>query len=235
MDPNTLLLGLAWYLVFVVSTVLHEAAHAFTALKLGDRTAYEGGQVSLDPIPHIRREPFGMVLVPIISFVLNGGNWMIGYASAPYDPYWAIARPHRAALMALAGPVSNLLLVVFVGLLIRAGLAAEVFVPGRLHGFTDLVRSPDEGLWKGVALILSLFFNLNLVLFVFNLFPVPPLDGHAVIPLFLPKRVARKYVEFFMHQPMFALLGIIVAWNLFGEVFFPVYHVAIRALYVGSS
>jgi len=57
------------------STILHEAAHAFSALKLGDSTAYEGGQVTLDPFPHIQREPFGTVIVPIISFFLGG--WLI--------------------------------------------------------------------------------------------------------------------------------------------------------------
>jgi hypothetical protein len=94
--------GLQWFLVFIFSTSWHEAAHAWVAHKLGDSTAYEGGQVSLDPTPHIRREPIGMVVVPIISYLIGG--WMIGWASAPYDPRWANQYPRRAALMALAGP-----------------------------------------------------------------------------------------------------------------------------------
>lgn len=60
--------GLLWYVVFIFSTTFHEAAHAFTALKLGDSTAYEGGQVTLDPLPHIRREPVGTIVFPILSF-----------------------------------------------------------------------------------------------------------------------------------------------------------------------
>src|SRR6185436_3856232 len=81
--------GLLWYFVFLYSTVCHEAAHAWAALKLGDDTAYQGGQVSLDPVPHIRREPWGMVIVPLITFYWNamaGVTWMMGWASAPYDP-----------------------------------------------------------------------------------------------------------------------------------------------------
>src|SRR5215475_8256070 len=97
------------YVVFLYSTVLHEAAHAWAAHRLGDDTAYRGGQVSLDPTPHIKREPWGMVLIPILSFLMGG--WMIGWASAPYDPEWARMYPRRAGMMAVAGPVANLLLV----------------------------------------------------------------------------------------------------------------------------
>src|SRR6476659_583779 len=116
MEPNTLVLGLTWCVAFIFSTTLHEAGHALAALKLGDPTAYEGGQVSLNPWPHIRREPLGMVIVPIASFALNG--WMMGWASAPFDPEWAHRYPKRAALMAAAGPAANLLLVLLSGLAI---------------------------------------------------------------------------------------------------------------------
>ena len=86
--------AVVFYLVFLFSTVLHEAAHAWTALRGGDPTAYHGGQVSLDPRPHIRREPFGMIMLPLISLAASG--WIFGYASAPYDPRWAEQHPRRA-------------------------------------------------------------------------------------------------------------------------------------------
>lgn len=104
---DKLLDGLLWYIVFIFSTTLHEASHALAALKLGDRTAHEGGQVTLNPIPHIRREPIGTVAVPIISFILGG--WMIGWASVPYNYAWSLKYPKKAAKMALAGPLANLL------------------------------------------------------------------------------------------------------------------------------
>src|SRR5512139_3082516 len=94
--------GLVFYVVFLFSTTLHEAAHAWAALRGGDPTAYQGGQVSLDPMPHIRREPFGMVVLPLLTALATG--WPFGYASAPYNPNWAVRHPDRAAWMALAGP-----------------------------------------------------------------------------------------------------------------------------------
>ena len=94
--PGLVALGLAWYAAFLFSTCCHEAAHAWAALRLGDPTAYLGGQVSLDPRPHIVREPIGTVVVPLLTFVLTR-QWMMGWASAPYDPAWADRHPRRAA------------------------------------------------------------------------------------------------------------------------------------------
>src|SRR6201984_440771 len=94
-----------WLVVFLGSMTAHEASHPFVAKCLGAPTAYLGGQVTLNPIPHIRREPFGMLLLPIISYVASG--WMIGWASAPYNAAWAAQYPRRAAVMALAGPAAN--------------------------------------------------------------------------------------------------------------------------------
>ena len=121
--------GLVYYVVFLFSTTLHEAAHAWAALRGGDPTAYHGGQVSLDPRSHIRREPFGMVVLPLVSVALSG--WPFGFASAPYDPYWAQRHPRRAAWMALAGPAANLALVGGAAVLIRAGAAGGLLAaPG---------------------------------------------------------------------------------------------------------
>ncbi len=89
--------GMLWYVVFLFSTTCHEAARALMALKLGDRTAY-GGQ-TLDPRPHIQRETGGNGDFP--DFVVFDGWVMIGWASAPYDPYWALRYPKRSALRIL--------------------------------------------------------------------------------------------------------------------------------------
>ena len=91
METETLAVGLIWYAVFLFSATVHEAAHAWAAYRLGDPTAYLGGQVTLNPAPHVQREPFGTVLVPIITFALSG--WMMGWASAPYNPMWADRYP----------------------------------------------------------------------------------------------------------------------------------------------
>src|SRR6267154_1271879 len=105
--------GFVWYVAFLFSTTCHEAAHALVAKLGGDETAALGGQVTLNPLPHIQREPWGMVVFPILSFfVFKSG--MIGWASAPFDPAWERRHPRRAALMALAGPAANYTLVLLV-------------------------------------------------------------------------------------------------------------------------
>src|SRR3990167_6103885 len=108
LTPEAVALGVVWYAVFLFSTTCHEAAHAWAAKLGGDPTAALGGQASINPLPHIQREPLGTVVVPVASYLLGG--WMIGWASAPYDPLWAERHPRRAGLMALAGPGANLLL-----------------------------------------------------------------------------------------------------------------------------
>jgi len=114
-DERYLLLGFIYYVAFLFSTTCHEAAHALVAKLGGDLTAAEGGQVSLNPIPHIRRSPYGMVVFPLLSFFLLHGS-MIGFASAPYNPDWARRHPHRSALMALAGPATNFALMLLAAL-----------------------------------------------------------------------------------------------------------------------
>ena len=123
MEP--LQLCIIWYIVFVFSVVLHEAAHAFAGYWFGDHTAMHHGLTTLNPVPHIQRSPIGMVIVPLLSFV--SGGWMIGWASTPYDPYWAQAHPKQAALKTLAGPAVNLALMLIAGVLIHIGISAGIF------------------------------------------------------------------------------------------------------------
>src|SRR5579863_1396283 len=147
MNTPDLALGDIWYIVFLLSTTCHEASHALVAKIGGDMTAAEGGQVTLNPIPHILRSPFGMVVVPILSFALGG--WMIGWASAPFDPEWQRKYPHRSAWMALAGPAANFTLLILAGIAIRVGVALGYFrPPGFEDGFSysrlvESTQSPD--------------------------------------------------------------------------------------------
>lgn len=230
--PELLLLGVVWYVVFLFSTTVHEASHALVALRLGDPTAYEGGQVTLNPWPHVRREIFGTVVVPIVSFALAG--WMIGWASAPYDPRWAQRHPRRSALMSLAGPVSNLLLLLLAAFAMVAGKAAGIFEPPEMLRFTSVVGAVDPA-WQGAATLLSVFFTLNLLLFLFNLMPVPPLDGSGIVPLVLPQETARTWQRTLWSQPALSILGLVIAWRLFGEIFWPVLLFAVALLHPEAS
>jgi Zn-dependent protease len=232
-NPDLLVLGVTWFVVFLFSTTLHEAGHAFAALKLGDPTAYEGGQVSLNPLPHIQREPVGMLLVPLISFAANH-NWMMGWASAPYDPEWAHRYPKRAALMAAAGPAANLLLVIASGLLIRIGTWRGIFYAPDSANFST-VTAAVEGSWAtGAVTPLSILFSLNLLLFAFNLVPLPPLDGSAILPAFMSDEVARRYRQI-LHQPMFSLIGLLAAWRVFPYISGPLQTLALNLLYPGAG
>ena len=234
MTPDILVLGLTWFVVFLFSTTLHEAGHAFAAYQLGDPTAYEGGQVSLNPLPHIQREPLGMVLVPIITYALTQGGWMMGWASAPYDPLWAHRYPKRAAIMALAGPAGNLILVLVSGTILRIGMGTGIWepFPSWIYGFKfeQLVEATAKGgLAEAAVAPLSILFMLNLLLFFFNLLPLPPLDGSAVLPAFMSNETTARY-NAFLHQPMFSLLGLLVAWQVFPYIFRPIQALAISLL-----
>lgn len=224
-----------WYVVFLFSTTFHEFAHASIAYLGGDRTAYDGGQVSLDPVPHIRRAPFGLVVIPLISFLLM--PWMIGWASAPYDPRWAVSHPRRFAAMSLAGPAANLLLAVvaFVAIKVLVGfglleLAAPTTANLRL---SNLVEAPGVDGYRtpmgALAMGLSVMLNLNVILCVFNLLPVPPLDGASVL-----EGLSRRAAAFFARMrmvPAYSILGLVVAWHLFPYVVSPALVLVYSALH----
>ena len=221
--------GLIWYVALLFSLTLHESGHAWAALRGGDATAYWAGQVSLDPRPHIRREPFGTVLMPLLPFSMSG--MMIGWASTPYDPRWAYVYPRRAGWMALAGPGTNLLLVVASGFAIRLGIMADVFEAPRVILFTQVVVANSvTGIWAVIAVFLSILFTLNLLLFVFNLIPLPPLDGSAAVGAFVGENTARRFAAF-VNRPSLSMLGIIAAWFLIGPLFGPVQRAAVNLLY----
>lgn len=210
MQPDFLSGGM-WYGAFLFSTVCHEAAHAWTALRLGDDTAAKGGQVSLNPVPHVRREPFGMVVVPVVSWLLGG--WIIGWASAPYSVAWARQFPRRAALMALAGPGTNLALAVLAGLLIRVGYEWHVFSAPHAIAASRLAFAPGGGALDLLAQLLSIFLSLNLLLCAFNLIPLPPLDGSSAPLLLLPPAAAEKYSTV-LQSPFLRYAGILLASRL---------------------
>ncbi|MCK5690318.1 site-2 protease family protein [Myxococcota bacterium] len=231
MNFEDIALAAIWYPVFLLSTVAHEAAHSLAAKIGGDNTAFDAGQVSLNPIPHIQREPFGMVVVPWISFFVGG--WMLGWASTPYDPRWARAHPKRAAWMSLAGPGANLAFVVLAVILLHLGLAIGIFEAPQSINFSQLTVATNPA-WTPLAQIVSVIFTLNLVLFVFNLIPLPPLDGAGALPLFISPALYRRYEELFSNST-FAIIGLVVAWNIFGPIFSVVHIFAINLLYPGIT
>lgn len=225
--------GLTFYVVFLLSTTLHEAAHAWAAKLGGDLTAYHGGQVSLDPWPHIRREPFGMVVLPLLTALSMG--FPIGFASAPYDPAWAQRYPKRSAWMALAGPGANLLLMLIAGIAIKAGDFTGLFgAPNRIS-FGHIVGTSGGPAWSAVAFFLGTLFSMNLLLAAFNLLPFPPMDGSAAIPLLVGEEKGRVWQNIIWRTPALNLVGYFLAWQLFGYIFSPLFYGSLALLYPGVT
>jgi Zn-dependent protease len=204
--------------------------HAWAALRGGDPTAYHGGQVSLSPIPHIQREPIGMLVLPLLTALTQG--WAIGWASAPYDPHWAARHPRRAALMAAAGPLGNLMLAILAFALLKVGLASGWFDAPASVSFDALVRADGAGP-AFVGSLLSIFLMLNVLLFAFNLLPLPPLDGSAVVALALSERDAVRLQEF-TSQPWLQIVGLAIAWKFFPLISTPLFAFVLRLLYPGD-
>ena len=234
MSPEQLLLLPLWYAAFLLSLTCHEAAHAWVAWRGGDDTAYVGGQVTLNPIPHMRREPYGTVLIPAITFLFAG--WMMGWASAPYDPLWERRHPRRAALMAAAGPLANLVLAVIAFVTLKAGIAYGAWIPnrptpGELYPIDRLVLSASEnpGALEGLGRLCSIMLTLNLLLFVFNLLPFPPMDGAAIVAGLSDR--ARRLRDRFNEMPMAGLLGLLIAIVIFRSIFWDLYGPVVRFLW----
>ncbi len=207
LTPDLLVFGFIWYIAFLFSTTCHEASHALVATLGGDDTAERGGQVTLNPMPHIRREPWGMVVIPILSFVL--AQRMIGWASAPFNPDWERRYPRRAAWMALAGPAANFTLMFAAALLLRIGFRSDWFALGA-NGQIGMLEA-----------VLTAFYRLNLLLGCFNLLPFPPLDGSAGIMALMPIQTAHSYLDWLRATP-YRSLGLLIAILGFRYVYGPI-------------
>jgi len=171
--------------VLVFSVIIHEISHGLMAQKLGDDTAKNAGRLTLNPLVHI--DPVGSILVPLLSF-LSGGP-LFGWAKpVPYNPY-ALYKDYRYGPLkvALAGPASNLGLAIVFGLIIR---------------FFGPVLSSTPLLLTGYIV------QLNLVLFVFNLIPIPPLDGSKLLILLLPQRYAMRLQSIGLEGIIFLLIAL---------------------------
>jgi len=149
----------------IISITIHEMMHAYVGYKLGDTTALEQGRLSLNPLQHI--DPFTTILLPIITLVLFHAPFLAA-KPVPFNPLRVKYDEYGAALIALAGPVTNLVLAFL------TALVARNFVLGSL-----------------AADVVSTFIVINVVLFVFNMIPIPPLDGSRVLYAFAPEGLQR--------------------------------------------
>ncbi|MGH8539103.1 MAG: site-2 protease family protein, partial [Stenotrophobium sp.] len=173
LDPSMLVQKIAvWAIPVLFAITLHEVAHGWVARALGDHTAQMLGRLSLNPLKHI--DPMGTVVVPLLMLVLGG--FLFGWAKPVPVAMKNLRNPRRdMALVAIAGPLSNLAMAIAWGLLLK---------------FT-LTMNTEEGVWLGVLLMCRAGIIINLVLMVLNLIPLPPLDGGRVLTGLLPEKQAR--------------------------------------------
>ena len=194
----------------LLAITLHEAAHGYAARMFGDRTAEMLGRLSLNPLRHI--DPIGTVAVPVL--LLAVGAPLFGWAKAVPVATSALRNPRTAMiLVALAGPAANILMA-----LIWCGVLAAI-VP--IHGNTAL------NYWVGNMAQAGIW--LNVILAVFNLLPIPPLDGGRVLAGLLPSRLSAR-LEKIEPAGLFIVIGLSV-FGLFAWLFNPVYHVVQRVIH----
>jgi Zn-dependent protease len=199
------------FVILVLSLSVHEAAHAWMADKLGDPTARQLGRLTLNPMSHV--DWIGTVLFPLVAMFT--GAPLIGWAK-PVPVNWANLRVPRRdfAFVALAGPVSNLLL---------AAAAAGVFIVVR-----DTGGLLDDGALPTVALVVWRALTLNVMLAVFNMLPVPPLDGSNVLAGFAPEPVVRGIDALRPHG--FILLYALMLTGVLGSITGPIQLALVRWL-----
>jgi len=193
-------------IILLTAFPVHEFAHAWVADRFGDTTPRANGRLTLNPLAHL--DPIGSLMMILVGF---------GFAKpVPINPY-VLERHSRSAtmLVSLAGPMSNLLMAIFASLFFRLGLVS-----------TDAINIPPAGILPNIAQLLVIFVKINLLLMLFNMIPLFPLDGEKVLAYLLPPSAARVLENIRPYGPMILLalvfiLPRLVGIDLLGTVILP--------------
>ena len=178
-------------IIILFSAIIHEYMHGWMADRLGDPTARNEGRLTLNPGVHI--DIWGSILMPALIFIGTGGGLIFGYAKpVPFNPYNLRDQKYGAAKVAAAGPLANLITAIFFGLFLR-------FMPG---------------LNLAMASFIAAIVQINLVLMIFNLLPIPPLDGSKVIMPFLPYNLQMRLAQLEAYGFILVLLFVFFGFAL---------------------
>lgn len=191
--------------ILIMSVVIHEVSHGFAAYAMGDPTAKYQGRLTLNPLVHL--DPFGSVLLPALTYLMGG--FIIGWARpVPYNPYNLKNQKWGPSIVGIAGPASNILMAIVFGLLLRFS-GSFTFLPA---GFLELV---------------FLIVFINILLAVFNLVPIPPLDGSKILFALLPHRF--HHIQYFFEQYGFIILifFLLVLWRMILPIVFFIFYLIV--------
>jgi Zn-dependent protease len=183
-------------IILIMSVVIHEVSHGYAALALGDPTAKYEGRLTLNPLSHL--DPIGSVLIPLIGYF--AGGFIIGWAKpVPFNPYNLRNQKWGEALVAVAGPLSNVSLAIIFGLFIRFASSLTFMTPAflALAGYVVLI---------------------NITLAVFNLIPIPPLDGSKILFAILPYKWQVVRQSFERYGLVFVFVFVFFLWPIISPI-----------------
>lgn len=206
--------GLFLYLVIIFSAIVHEYAHGWMANRLGDPTAKQMGRLTLNPLPHI--DPIGTVVLPLFLMIFAG--FFIGYARpVPFNPFYLRDPRRDVAKIAIAGPAANFLIAILFALLLaifplpvetKKGLA--IFISsGNLSGALAAASLAGNVMFT-IFVLINIVVLVNIWLGLFNLIPVPPLDGSKILMAILPQKQAISFGRAL--GPLGIFLALIIAF-----------------------
>ncbi len=199
--------------IMLFSIAFHEAAHGWMANRLGDPTAKQMGRITLNPIPHI--DPVGSILVPLISLLVSGRVWIAWAKPVPVNPMNFSDYRRDDMMVSIAGPASNIIMAFICTVLF---ILLSKFVPDSYDPFVK--DSLANNAWDYLLMMFGGGILLNVGLAVFNMIPIPPLDGSHVLASYLPEHIADQYesIGFFGIFLVVSLMN----WQPFASVVYTV-------------
>jgi Zn-dependent protease len=221
--------SIIWFVVFLFSLSFHEAAHAWTSEKFGDYTGRSQGRITLNPIAHI--DPFGTILFPLITMITSIP--LLGWAK-PVETNPLLWRDKKRANISVsaAGPISNFILMTIAFIILKVMIVVGmVTVNTEARNTYELIgAAPGQSAFMApLATFLSVMLLLNLALGVFNLIPIPPLDGSHVMESLLPYEMGQAYAQ--IRPYGFILLIALLYFGVLGVIFNPISIFILRLLF----
>jgi Zn-dependent protease len=222
-----------YFIAFILSLSVHESAHALTSYWFGDDTGHMQGRISLNPMAHI--DPIGTILIPLMGFLsaAQGIPPLIGWAKpVETNPLRWRNKDLANISVSAAGPISNFLVALTVFIVMKAMLLSGTVIPANIRPFTFIQPMPGQPDWLlPICTFLSLMLMLNVALAIFNLIPIPPLDGSHVLETLLPDSLKGVYEQIRPYS-WIILLGLL--WiGVFGFIMNPVHNLVIYNLLWG--